>query len=667
MWRLRHAGILLSILLPILAPPVATPTEAGEASPRLTDLTLEELLQVEVVSGASKYEQKVTEAPASVTVVTSDEIGAFGYRTLAEILQSVRGFFVRDDRNYTYVGVRGFGRVGDYNTRVLLLIDGHRVNEDIFDGMYVGTEAVLDVDLIERVEVIRGPGSALYGTNALLAVVNIVTRSGGSRDGFEASALAGSYGSREGRFGYGRKLAGGADVLFSGSRYSSGGQDLFFSEFDSPATNDGIAEDNDRDSYYRLFGKVAFKNLRVEAGHSSRLKGVPTASFGTIFNDGREETRDSHSYLDVLYQRQLGGSGELTQRLYADRYYYHGHYPYDYPPVTVFKDFSWGYWLGTETRLVTRVSDKHRLMAGIEYRDHIRQDLLNYDQDPYLLYLDERRSSWDGAVYVQDEFSPSSKWTLDLGLRYDRYELTGGSTNPRIAVIHSLSRKTTLKGLYGQAFRAPNAYELFYPQGASTFKPNPGLQPETVRTVEVILEHYWRKARLAGSVFRSAMSDLVTLKTDPLDGLFFFANDLGVRTIGAELELDWKWSGGRSLRFSHAWQSSDDLLTDAVLVNSPKNLSKLNLVLPLPGRRLTAAVETQYSSARKTVSGNAAAPFWLANLNLVSRDLPGGIEVSVGVFNLFDREYGEPGSEEHVQDQIMQNGRSLRGRLTWRF
>lgn len=666
MRRLRHAGILLAVLLSILAPPAATPAECGEAPPDLTEMTLEQLLQVEIVSGASKYEQRVTEAPASVTVVTSDEIRAFGYRTLGEILQGVRGFFVRDDRNYTYVGVRGFGRVGDYNTRVLLLIDGHRVNEDIFDGMYVGTEAVLDVDLIERVEVIRGPGSTLYGTNALLAVVNVVTRRGESRDGFEASALAGSYNSSEGRLGYGRKLAGGADVLFSGSRYSSGGQDLFFSEFDSPGTNDGIAEDNDRDRSYRLFGKVAFKNFRVEAAHSARVKGVPTASFGTIFNDGREKTVDSHSYVDALYERPLGESGEFTQRVYADRYYYHGDYPYDYPPVTLFKDFTWGYWVGTETRLIARLSEKHRLLAGIEYRDHIRQDILNYDQDPYLLYLDERRSTWDGAVYVQDEYSPSSNWTLDLGLRYDRYELTGGATNPRIAVICSLSPKTTLKGLYGQAFRAPNAYELFYPQGASTYKPNPGLQPETVRTVEVILEHYWRNARLAGSAFRSAMTDLVSLKTDPLDGLFFFANDRGVRTIGAEIELDWKWRGGRSLRFSHAWQSSEDLLTGAILVNSPKNLAKLNVILPLPGRRLTAAVETQYSSARKTLAGNAA-PFWLANLNLVTRDLPGGLEVSVGVFNLFDREYGEPGSEEHVQDQIPQNGRSLRGRLTWRF
>lgn len=660
-------GVLRVTILLVLALPVAVRAAVRERPADLTDLTLEQLLQIEVITGASKYEQKVTAAPASITVVTADEIRAFGYRTLAEILQSVRGFYVRDDRNYAFVGVRGFGRLGDYNTRVLLMVDGHRLNEDIFDGLYVGTEGPLDVDLIERIEVIRGPGSSLYGTNALLAVVNVVTRSGQGLGGFEASASLGSYRSREGRLSYGGKLPGGADLLLSGSRYRSGGQNLFFPEFDDPATHDGVAADSDRDRYYRLFGKLAIGRVRVQAAHSSRVKSVPTASFGTIFNDGRELTVDSHSYLDVTYERPFAGESEFTQRIYVDRYYYHGDYPFDYPPVTLFKDFTWGYWLGTETRLDWRISKKRRLVAGLEYRDHIRQDILNYDQDPFFLYLDERRSTWDGAIYVQNELALSGKWTLDLGVRHDRYETFGGTTNPRAAVIYSPSRHTTLKMLYGEAFRAPNAYEAFYPQGASAFKPNPGLRPETVRTVELVLERYWRSARLAGTAFRSAMSDLVSLKTDPGDGLFFFDNDRGVRTIGAEIELDWRWSGGRSLRFSHTWQASDDLLTEGTPVNSPRNLAKLNLVLPLGGPKLSAGIETQYSSRRKTLFGDGAAPFWVTNLTFVSRGLPGGLEVSVGAFNLFDRRYGEPGSEEHIQDTIEQNGRNLRTRLTFRF
>src|SRR3990170_1261941 len=103
--------------------------------------------EIPSVYGASKYEQKVTEAPSSVSIVTSAEIKKYGYRTLADILRSIRGFFVTFDRNYSYVGVRGFNRPGDYNTRILLLIDGHRVNDNVYDGALIGTEFILEVDL----------------------------------------------------------------------------------------------------------------------------------------------------------------------------------------------------------------------------------------------------------------------------------------------------------------------------------------------------------------------------------------------------------------------------------------------------------------------------------------------------------------------------------------
>jgi iron complex outermembrane receptor protein len=105
--------------------------------------------------------QSASDAPASVTVITADEIQKYGYRTLADILQSVRGFYITSDRLYSYVGVRGFGRLGDWNSRILLLVDGHRVNNNVDGHGMLGTEFLVDVDLIERVEVIRGPSSSL--------------------------------------------------------------------------------------------------------------------------------------------------------------------------------------------------------------------------------------------------------------------------------------------------------------------------------------------------------------------------------------------------------------------------------------------------------------------------------------------------------------------------
>src|SRR4030042_6440423 len=162
--------IFTMLTIVVYAEEIKSPT-----SPDLTQLGIEELMEIEVatVYGASKYEQKVTEAPSSVTVITADEIKKYGYRTLADILRSVRGFYVTNDRNYSYVGCRGFARPGDYNSRVLVLVDGHRINDNVYDSVLVGLEFILDVDLIDRVEIIRGTSSSLYGTAAFFAVINI--------------------------------------------------------------------------------------------------------------------------------------------------------------------------------------------------------------------------------------------------------------------------------------------------------------------------------------------------------------------------------------------------------------------------------------------------------------------------------------------------------------
>ncbi|MGA8541516.1 MAG: TonB-dependent receptor plug domain-containing protein, partial [Terriglobales bacterium] len=145
---------------------------AQEKPKDIGEVSLEDLGNIKVYS-ASKHLQNASDAPASVTVVTSDEIQKFGYRNLADILRSVSGFYVTYDRDYTFVGVRGFGRLGDWNSRILVLIDGHRVNNTVLGQAMLGNEFLVDVDMIERVEIVRGPSSSLYGANAFFAVINV--------------------------------------------------------------------------------------------------------------------------------------------------------------------------------------------------------------------------------------------------------------------------------------------------------------------------------------------------------------------------------------------------------------------------------------------------------------------------------------------------------------
>jgi outer membrane receptor for ferrienterochelin and colicins len=214
--RSLRAGVLLLVL-------VCAATGSAQESPALStplstdDMSIEELMQVDVptVYGASKYQQTISEAPASVTVITEDEIKMYGYRNLAAILQSVRGFSMSYDQNYDYVGIRGFSRPGDYNTRVLLLIDGIRINDAVYDQAGVGNDFPLDVDLIERVEIIRGPSQSLYGSNAFFGVINVVTKGGRALGGAELSGEGGSLATYKGRASYGRKFSNGAEAAGS--------------------------------------------------------------------------------------------------------------------------------------------------------------------------------------------------------------------------------------------------------------------------------------------------------------------------------------------------------------------------------------------------------------------------------------------------------------------
>ena len=668
---------VLMLCLTVLADGTSAQAPEPEQKPatELSQLTLQELTELEIdsVYGASRYTQKVTEAPASVTIVTREEIRKYGHTTLADVLRSVRGFYVTYDRNYSYLGVRGFSRPGDYNARVLLLIDGHRLNDNIFGGALIGTEFPMDVDLIDRVEIIRGPSSSLYGTSAFFAVINVITRGADSTKGIEASASLGTFDTRKGRVSYGRTFGNGADVLLSGSMYDSQGQQaLFFKEFADPSTNNGIAERADGDQFVKVLGRATFGHLTLQALYGTREKGIPTASFGTVFNDPRSRTIEKQGFIDLQYERRVHGRWDLSSRLYYDRYGYDGDYVFDQlvdevSQRVVNKDFARGNWWGAETKISTRIARRHRVALGAEYRDNVRQDQFNHDEEPFAQYLDDRRSSQNFALYAQDEISLHDKLLVNVGLRHDHYDSFGGTTNPRLGLIYSPFPKTTVKLLYGEAFRAPNAYELFWRQVGVT-KANPLLQPETNKTGEVVLERYFGNYfRVASTAFYYDINGLISQETDPADDLLVYNNIDEVRGKGLELEAEGKWPSGLQGRLSYTLQNTRNEHTRMALTNSPTQLAQFNLMTPLLHNGIAAGLELQLIGKRQTLTGTEVAPRLVPNLTIVSRKLPHGIELSASLYNIANHIYGDPGSEEHRQDMIMQNGRTFRVKLTYRF
>jgi outer membrane receptor for ferrienterochelin and colicins len=665
------AGLALLAWPCVAEEPVRSTTDKTN----LLDLPIEDLMSVQVVLAASRYEQPTGRAPSSVTIITADEIRWYGWRTLADILRSVRGFYVTNDRNYSYLGVRGFLRPGDYNGRVLLMIDGHPINENVYGSTSIGLGFSLDVDLIERVEVVRGPSSSLYGTNAFFGVINVITKRGEQLGGAEIAASAESFNTNSGRFTYGTRLQSGLDIVLSGSVMESEGQRLFFKEFDDPSTNNGFTT-NDDERAHSLFASLAYRDFALQASFVRREKGIPTAPWEMVFDDPRNRTVDKVGYLDLKWEHAFPSRAVLMARTSYNRYDYDGTYIYDWadpgepPDLNPNREVGRGEWWETEVQLTTPVGRRHKLTVGGEIQDNTRQNQTTYDQlgpDREYLLQDERDSvNW--GLYAQDEFAILDNVILNGGVRYDHYETFGSTTNPRVALIYAPWKDTTIKLLYGEAFRAPNSYELYFNDGDESQKGNPDLQPETITTYELVLEQALRKdLRLTVSAFSFKLDDLITLTTAPDDGLLIYDNASEVESNGVEVELERRWASGWRARISYSYQDTRDCETDARLTNSPEHLAKLNLMVPLADEKLLAGLELQYVSDRLTPFGTTADGYVVTNLTLLAGRFANGWEISASIYNLFDERYGDPGSEEHVQDVIEQNGRSFRVKAIYRF
>src|SRR3990167_1937894 len=514
----------------------------------IASLPLEALMQMEVHT-ASRYAQTLLEAPAAMSVVTAEDIRTFGYRSLADILNGMRGLYTSYDRSYHYLGTRGFATPGDYNTRVLLLVDG------------IGTNFTIDVDLIERVEFLPGPGSAIYGANAFFGVINVITKDGAQLAGTRASLEVGSKGRARLQGSWGSVDAKGASWLVSVTRSHERGQDLYFPLYDTPQDNQGVAQGLDYDRSTSLFARMRHEGLSLSLSHGERRKGIPTAAFSQLFNDPRSHTLDESTRLAAEYTTRLAPGIDLTTRLHAGRYRYAGDYVYDYPPVTVNHDTAQGQWWGAELQWVSTALARHKIVWGIDYRRDTRIAQSNADLAPAAIYLDTHRKNQVPAAYIQDEWALRPDLALHTGLRYDHHEGNGGSIHPRLGLVHWMTPSTTLKLLHGTAYRPPNAYEQDYrvDQPGGVVDSGSPLRPERVRTTELAIEHAPSNAtRMLLTAFRSEVRNLITLGEIPTLERLTFSNITGARVRGVEAEVEHRWGQGLRLKAAYGWQQANN-------------------------------------------------------------------------------------------------------------
>jgi iron complex outermembrane receptor protein len=631
-----------------------------------SSLSLEDLLKVDVFS-TTRYVRELSSAPSAASVITAADIRAQGYRNLADILKSLPGLYITYDRNYSYLGSRGYGKVGDWNSRILFLVDGHRINENIYDGAYIGNDFILDISLIDRLEYVAGPAAAmLYGNNAFFGVVNIVTKTGQQIDGGEAALGFASAQGRDARATFGKRYDTGLDLLFSVSGLDNDGRNLYMPEFG------GTAHHLDYEHAGRAFAKIGYGEFTLELAHNSRRKGVPNASYNQVFDDSRSRTDDAQTFADLNYNHPLGDDSAVSGRLYYGGYDYQGRYVNDLatappPDIAVWQDNAHGRWYGLDLKYVSTSINGHKLLIGADYQRDLRRD-----QDGYYLgqarTFDDRRSDQRWGLYVHDAYSLNQQLILDIGARYDRPTVGSAEVNPRLGVTYRWPPDTTLKAFYGSAFRPPNVFELYYATD-DDYRPNPKLAPERIRSRELVLDQALGSNRhFIATYFHHDIRDLIDYAAKPgADGLvgtdddyFRFENAGRAHTTGLELRYEHPLPDNGLLRASLTSQRTQDGNGQAP-ENSPYQLAKLAWHQRLFGTPLMGGLEIQHVGARHSYANTQVKGTTLANLTISSGRLLKDVALSASVFNLFDQHFTDPAAYFNAPlDRIPQDGREWR-------
>ncbi|NRF70313.1 TonB-dependent receptor [Aquincola sp. S2] len=622
--------------------------------------------------------QPLRRAPAVATVITAADMAAMGAVDLDEALEAVPGMHVsRSVQAYApqYL-IRGIH--SDFNAQTLVLQNGVPMTT-LFFGNRGNVWYGQPVENIARLEVIRGPGSALYGADAYAGVINIVTKTAAETPGIELGARAGSFRSRDGWMQYGGKL-GELDVAAylrvgrtEGWRrtVAADAQTLLDSLFGTRAS---LAPGPVNTFYDALDGSLdlARGKLRLRAGYKLRDNGGVGPGVASALDPvGRARTvraTTDLSWSDV----------EIAKHWRADFSASTLYHTQQFPqPLQLFPPGAFGGAFPNGMFGAPNLWERHvRLSAVATYAGFIHHQLrLGAGHDDLDLYRTQELKNFSfissgpfaglptptpGAAviefpvadsflapqrrrlsyfYAQDEWSFARDWTLTAGVRHDQFSDFGGTTNPRVALVWDARLDLTAKLLYGRAFRAPSFIEL-YSINNPVNRGNPNLRPETIETLEAALAWHARPdTRVNLSLFRYDMGQIIRLSEASL-----FNNTGSQRGRGAEVEVNWDASRAWRIAGHYALQRSIDTASGRDAGHAPHHHLFIRSDGRFAGGWLLGA-QVNHVAGRRRAAGDARPAirdYTTLDMTLRSGRSSLGWEVTASVRNLFNADVREP-------------------------
>lgn len=658
----------------------------------ISNLSLEDLLKVDIVTSASKFPQKITEAPSAVHVITATDIRNYGWRTLGDALNTLPGITQASDRSYTFLGARGLLIPGDYNTRFQLLIDGTPQNDAILATAYPDDVFPIDMALIDRIEYVPGPGSAIYGANAMFGVINVFTKSAKDRHSTEAATSIDSLGRRNVRATTAQELDNGAALTLSATAMRQHGRDESYPEIFSnalvvdsngnPPSSD-VAHGLDRDYKNQIFGKLEYQGFKLNFIAADRINHPSSALYASNFDDSALQNRDRHISLSASYTQDITNDFKLYANLAYQDVWYNGTFPLfnsDVGRHLYYESDHAARWYG-ETRLSTTHWQDHQTLLGIDFSYETTSRLFNYEKNlesTPVLNSDMRDRLL--GLYAQDDWHFAQNWRLNGGLRFDHSEMYGDHFSPRLGLIWQSTPEITIKALVGRAFRNPSRYESRYrtttPGDTSSirdYQQNMNLAAETINTYELVADwHPHHRLEFSTSLYHYHLHHVISQTEIPVNDQQF-QNLYSISAWGLESSLRYRlgkqWKLDASLAFQNAEKNKSQELD-----NSANWIAKLALDGPIWQDKLFAAWELHANGPSMQLWSAATDPVIaytssrvVSNLALTARNILPGAEMQLRINNLFDHRYTTPGSADTPVARIPAYGRNAMLSVRYEF
>jgi outer membrane receptor for ferrienterochelin and colicins len=520
----------------------------GHALPALADDTseLEGLLETSVVSAPSKTAETVNVAPATSIVMTVEDLRRYGIRTIDEAINFLAFGMVAERRfQTTEVGARGVHLVSDFGSHVLLVVDGHVLNEQWGATAYFDRGTAIPFEIIDHIELVLGPGSVLYGSNAMLGIVHIVTKRAKDYKGAHVVVESEVPVSIRGAAGIGKEFelfGSQGELVFEAEYYRQDGPVYDFGpqdygadavsgvprHFDPNPTDRrypaGVWGGRGDDAHYAHIPS-AYLRLRLgqfELGARAALFERTDPTDGGNFDDPNSYEVDRWVHVDLKHTVAMSAAVKLTTRLYADAYDYNQYWTSNGAEDCLEGQDAGCLWqlngqaksVGLEPQLTLDWFEDGRavMLVGIDGR--IKQLKSQVD------YFDNVTGESPGAIgaydpteyslaaYVQQTFWATKGLALNAGARLDIDDRFGSHGSPRAAIAVLPWQGGTAKLMYAEAFRAPTAFDIYY-HDPTTQIPGGDLEPEVVRSVETSFEQRFGTRVIQVGLFHSWWQDLL--------------------------------------------------------------------------------------------------------------------------------------------------------------